>query len=328
MMARKVGHVVSPAARSTFLRELLMSHYDDTNPDFWREWALLLRRYYRVVSALEERKAGVPDTHLYGSKRRAWRAAHIAASERPRGDLHRYLAAVEEFTQHWGPQSEWGPEWHHGSFLWAVDVWRHPLGQSFLYERQKRGRLASPVVNLIPSPSYPTEIDSLDTSIEIYRTGLTRSDLIVKFEAIYMPIQNPRFPPEPELKEPAEDPIFGQPPPVPRHIWDGLPVFHDWSELEADARQALMRQRDGIRSAHLKGGLEMRDTEPELMSHIGWLYLRICPSAGSGKPWGWGKIANDKAVSKYTVRDAVLALAQEMGIGLPLIGPGRPPKFA
>jgi len=67
---------------------------------------------------------------------------------------------------------------------------------------------------------------------------------------------------------------------------------------------------------------ELRDTRPELSRHTGWLYLRICPQP-DGQPLGWVSIGDTAGVSWLAVRNAVLPLAHELDIALPILKPGR-----
>jgi len=83
-------------------------------------------------------------------------------------------------------------------------------------------------------------------------------------------------------------------------------------------------QREQIRRDYLKRGYICQDAEPEIDRHMRWLYLRICSHEGADHGWGWHRIAKVESVSPSTVRNAVLALADEMGIVLSNLPPGRP----
>ncbi len=103
-------------------------------------------------------------------------------------------------------------------------------------------------------------------------------------------------------------------------------IFMPGTEQETlkEITKQARRQMTEIRDSLIGDGYEIRDSEPELREHIGWLYLHICPQEDIGRPWGWSKIAADRCVSLYTVRDAVLGLARELGIELRRLPGGAP----
>ena len=100
----------------------------------------------------------------------------------------------------------------------------------------------------------------------------------------------------------------------------------DWKAVESQIVKEARYRRDAIREDYLKSGFVLRDTEPDLKLHVRWLYLRICPQPDRGRPWGWRKIASEERCSHYTVRNAVLRLASELGITLTPLPPGRHPR--
>ncbi len=94
-------------------------------------------------------------------------------------------------------------------------------------------------------------------------------------------------------------------------------------EITKQSRRQMREVVDGLDG----DGYVRRDTEPELREHVVWLYLHICPQEDLGRPWGWSRIATDRGVSLFTVRNSVRALAKELDIKLPHL-PGGAPRRA
>ena len=114
--------------------------------------------------------------------------------------------------------------------------------------------------------------------------------------------------------------------PWPHILFDGPPRLAPQKAIDEAIRQ-VKQQIDEIHNEYVRQGYVRRDTEPALADHVYWLYLRICPQPDIGRPWGYEKIGNALTVSKFTVRDNVLALAREMENSLPKLLPGRTPTL-
>jgi hypothetical protein len=64
----------------------------------------------------------------------------------------------------------------------------------------------------------------------------------------------------------------------------------------------------------------------ELLRHVRWLYLRVCPQSDIGRPYGWKKIADAEHAAIRTVSEPVKSMALLLELELPTIPRGRPKK--
>jgi len=64
-------------------------------------------------------------------------------------------------------------------------------------------------------------------------------------------------------------------------LWD-----QDWLRVERLILKEARRQRDEIRRRYSDAGAILQDTEPQISTHVRWLFLRICPQDDVGRPWG------------------------------------------
>lgn len=62
----------------------------------------------------------------------------------------------------------------------------------------------------------------------------------------------------------------------------------------------------------------------ELLRHIHWLYLRICPQPDLGRPWGFERIAQGEHTVRQPVGRVVKSLIDILDLSLPTIPSGRP----
>lgn len=107
----------------------------------------------------------------------------------------------------------------------------------------------------------------------------------------------------------------------------------NWAETEKTLLEEARRNRDEIRRQYAEVGYILQDSEPALARHVRWLYLRICPQEGVGRPLGWSAIVRYKDwdiewLTPSGVQKAVDPLAAELGIILPPLKAGRPRAFA
>ncbi len=101
-----------------------------------------------------------------------------------------------------------------------------------------------------------------------------------------------------------------------------------WDEVSRRVVSEAHRQWFEIQAKReSRPGWERVDRRPELIPHIRWLYLRICPQSESQRPLSWHAIARRETVGVTTVTRVVKTLAREMSLELPEVPPGRPPRF-
>ena len=89
-------------------------------------------------------------------------------------------------------------------------------------------------------------------------------------------------------------------------------------DLDVQLR-GLLRQAEALHWS-------VQDVRHELERQVRWLFLRICPQPE--RPRGFAAIANADDADERTVRRIVQGLAEELGIELPEIPPGRPRSIA
>jgi hypothetical protein len=202
-------------------------------------------------------------------------------------DLRGYPEELEALADRWGLRCDWAPTWLHACLIECLYP-ELPFSQG---------------LSLVP---FQVNSD-LQSIIETVRGEY---DICIKVR--YEP-----YPPV-VLRDPSQD--------LATIDWK-RDFIKAREKAKEEALEQLGEQMDEIDRRHLDRGYIRRDTEPELGCHIHWLYLRICPQPDIGRPWGYRKIADTYVVGKTTVRDAVLALACEMGITLPKLPAGPPPRF-
>lgn len=344
-MAKAVGRVTLPGWRQDGLRALLMWHYED-NFEFWKEWLSLLYRYERLLEALARAKHRDPHVGTRLHDDLAWEALDAAikssrvptkvGGERQSRNIHlrRYREDLKALCDKWGLRCYWALAWIHASFV----EW---------------------VTRIVPAEQIAEEFDKVPPAAQAFvlriafEHGLSSARQIRNRWRRYVQDADRDLPDVPQLLPPRfiiddvisdwqrderQDHLYR------RHIrTHGSPTSNnmirveveyqpwpvdDWQDVRKQILKEARRRRDEIRRAWVKAGWSLRDREPELGSHIHWLYLRICPQKDIGRPWGWQKIADARGFSKTTVRDAVLALAHELGIILPELPSGPAPEFA
>ena len=98
----------------------------------------------------------------------------------------------------------------------------------------------------------------------------------------------------------------------------------NWSAVKQRVVEAARSEWQEDRRKALRAGFILQDTQPQLPTHVQWLFLRICPQADIGRPLGWRAIAQREHVSVAAARDAVIPLANQLGLTLPDLPAGRP----
>ncbi|OGO08457.1 MAG: hypothetical protein A2Y61_01760 [Chloroflexi bacterium RBG_13_60_13] len=197
--------------------------------------------------------------------------------------LHGYPEELEALAEEWGLRSDWAAPWLHACLM------------QHLYP----DLASSEALSLIPV-NFSGDLDSVFEAV--------RGENVICIQVRYAP-----YPPR-VRRDPSQD--------LATVDWkrDFIPPRQKAKE---EAMSQLEQQMDEMDRRYLNRGYGLRDTEPELMRHVHWLFLRICPQPDIGSPWGYQKIADAHVVGKTTVRDAVLALAREMEINLPQLPPGQ-----
>jgi hypothetical protein len=343
-MAKKrvVGRIVVPGERADYLKIVLMYHYG-RNKGFVKGYLWLLYRYERLLEALIRATKRHPDVGAYEREAAAWEALDAAIGSQPvrtpvgqrvsrNTSLRRYRQELIDLCNKWGLACSWAPMWLHACLVNFVALSTIPEDVSRLPIDQQIGlRKAGAPVDFVPRCRFrrfirrrggdegarPTPGDfpylwpswvwerARDDDIASW-TLQGRRDYLQELAGIAS--ESPRQMIRIEVKA---DPLYGD----------------TWEYVRKRIMEAARPLWDEMYDLYINQGFLRYDTEPELQRHASWLYMRICPQEGTGKPLGWRRIANKEGVSWFTVRDTVLALAKELEIDLSTPPAGRPRKM-
>lgn len=307
-MAKARGRVTLPEERQGWLRSMLMRHYEG-NQAFREDWSLHLSRYKRLIKALVHPSVGAPRHH--------W-AEHYAYADKAWQGLE---AAID-----WGPvETRVGGE-RRVSTRGREYMGRQSRNTNLRCYRQELIDLCNKWglrCDWAPAWIHASCVERVTGSVPAEKLAALDQDSFRLRRVLSLGTWGG----DPHVRIDTRIRIDIAYEPWPVDNWRDVEkrIVADTSKLIlAEAR----RQRDEIKAHYRQAGFILQDTESELVTHIHWVYLRICPQEDILRPWSFERIADNYSFGKTTVRDAVLALAREMGITLPKLPSGRVPRYA
>lgn len=330
------GRTILPEARVDWLRAVLLNEYHGER-GFVSDWMALLCHYERLLEALP-RVTDPPVGDCGRQPEDLFGALDQIAAKRPRlVHLHRYRDEVKALCNKWGLRCAWAPAWVHWANLrWANrDMSIEDLELAFDAlppEMQKRTAAARDAILRSATGNQggngtKRRLPWLDCSLRKFVRGeaalpclpslvpeyFLDHDFISQFEA------SGRL-----------DYLLGRGPGVDTERKLSVEIRYDilrdqnWSAVKQRVVEAARSEWQEDRRKALRAGFILQDTQPQLPTHVQWLFLRICPQADIGRPLGWRAIAQREHVSVAAVRDAVIPLANQLGLTLPDLPAGRP----
>ena len=310
-----------------WVRALLLNEYHGER-GFITGWIDLLCHYERLLEALPRVQGDSPTG--FQQLEEAWASLNATVAERPRlVYVARYRQSLRTLCDKWGLRCRWAPAWVHSANLrWAnraispeeiMAVWDElpPAFQEVLIQRGIPQRAAASTRRLpwldsslrkffrgeTDAPGAPTLVP------RYFRDG----DLISQSEASdrfgYLLERGPRAETGAKLAIEIEYDLLRD---------------RDWATMQRRVLEEARRQWEQRRYDALDAGFIIQDTQPQLATHVRWLFLHICPQPDIGRPLGWRAIAEREHVSVEAVRDAVIPIANELGLTLPRLPAGRP----
>jgi hypothetical protein len=329
------GRLTLPEDRRDYLRALLLNEYQG-HEEFFVEWVSILCYFERLLEALP-RVLHPPVGVEIDQPEQEWQALQtLLTSTRPHRFVGRYKEEITELSSRWGLRCDWSAAWIHWSSLeWAnrgMSV--EDLERSFAElppEAQRRAALArDAILESVAERAGPLatrrRLPWLNSSLRKFFKreaeapgGLSLvpwyfldNDLISQSEAShrfdYLLERGPTAQTEAKLAIEVEVDL----------LRDG-----GWSTVKRRVVEAARRQWEEQRHKTLEAGYILQDTQPQLATHVRWLFLRICPQPHMGRPLGWRAIAKSECVSVETVRNAVIPPANELGLTSPRLPAGR-----
>jgi hypothetical protein len=361
-VAKSVDRITLQEERQDGLRVMLMWHYEG-HLEFIDDSLWLLYWYERLVEALSRATHRYPDVAKHEHVDVAWEALESAINGAPvrtrvagrrrthvsgsvysvrqsrNAHLRRYRDDLVAQCVRWGLRCDWAPAWFHAANLEYVQrlmsgeelaaIWdRLPPGVQAAAIRMGHEPGKGPLRKEIQN-RWRRYVQAVDQELPDLPSLVPRryidDDWISQRQmtAWREHFSRARFP--------------GGGPASPKigieEEYDPWPVDR-WQEVEKRILREARRQRDEIRAEYVRAGFVPEKVQPSLAVHIHWLYLAICPQPDAGKPLGWTEITRFKDwgpgyeyLSSSAIQKAVEPLAEELGIDLPDLEPGRPSKY-
>jgi hypothetical protein len=290
---------------------------------FVLDWLPILHWYERLLQAL--RQAGQQQGLDMQWPESAWESLHVILERKPHlQHLHVYRDEIQRFCDRWGLCCDWAPAWvHHGSYEWArhvseQEILDSPLPDATIQALKERGVLSD-------TPAARRRLPWLHSSYRLaFRSGTDiKPPMLGGFVLSRSGEKGLRL--EDQAKSELGSQFAGD---AEMTLNVRYNAFAQWENVKERVLKEARRQWEETRRKYLEAGAIITDTEPSLLRHTHWLFLRICPQEDIGRPWGWQRIAREEFVSPTTVRNNVLALARSMGITLPPLPSGAPRRGA